>query len=203
MENYIKNLADAINKSDKSIAEISRKSKITRASIYHILNNKVTSVTPETINALCNALGYDIAYIMKPTEKKLGKRIPVLGAIPAGIPIEAVEEILDYEEITEDMAKTGEFFALKVKGDSMAPTINDGDIVIVKKQDDADSGKVCVVMVNGDDATLKRIKKEPNGLWLNPDNSYSEFKPTFYTNSEVENKPVRILGVIVELRRTF
>ena len=133
---------------------------------------------------------------------KKGIKIPVLGRIPAGIPIEAIQEIIDYEEIPEEMAKTGEYFALKVKGNSMSPEITDGEIAIVRKQDDADNGNICVVMVNGDEATLKRIKKSEQGLTLIPTNTI-EFSPTFYTNKEIENLPVRILGKVVETRKTW
>lgn len=91
--------------------------------------------------------------------QKLGYKIPVLGTIPAGIPIEAVEEILDYEEIPQEWATQGEYFGLKVKGNSMEPRIMNGDVVICRKQSDAESGNVCVIMVNGNDATLKQIKK--------------------------------------------
>lgn len=139
----------------------------------------------------------------KPEPKPKGKKIPVLGVIPAGIPIEAIEDILDYEEITEDMAKRGEYFALKVQGDSMLPTIKNGDIVIVRQQDDAESGKICVVMINGYDATLKEIKKDPNGIWILPHNPTSDFKPTFFTNKEIIETPVKIIGVAVEIRRSI
>lgn len=130
-------------------------------------------------------------------------RIPVLGTIPAGIPIEAIEEILDYEEISQDMAQKGNFFALKVRGDSMLPTIKDGDVVIVKQQDDCESGQICVVMINGFDATLKEIKKDPQGVWVLPHNSNCNFKPTFFSNKEVEEIPVRIIGIAVEIRRSL
>ena len=135
--------------------------------------------------------------------KPKGVKIPVLGTINAGLPIEAVENIIDYEEISRDMAAHGEYFALKINGDSMLPTVRDGDVVIIRKQDDADSGKICVVMINGNDATLKEIKKEPNGLWVLPHNPNSEFKPTFFSNHDVETIPVRILGVAVEIRRSL
>ena len=135
--------------------------------------------------------------------KNTGVKIPVLGTIPAGIPIEAIQDILDYEEISQELANTGEFFALKVQGDSMLPTIKDGDVVIIKKQEDADSGKICVVMINGFDATLKEIKKDTQGLWVLPHNANAEFKPTFFSAKEVDEVPVRIVGVAVEIRRSL
>ena len=160
-----------------------------------------------TLNKISELYNVSIDYLLgkEATSKnnKKGVKIPVLGSIPAGIALEAIEDILDYEEISEEQAHTGEFFALKVKGESMEPTIRNGDIIIFRKQEDADSGKICVVMINGNDATLKEIKKEPNGLWVLPHNPNSSFKPTFYSNEDVEKIPVRILGVAVEIRRSL
>lgn len=139
----------------------------------------------------------------KPLNESKGIKIPVLGVIPAGTPIEAVEDILDYEDISEDMARRGNYFALKVRGDSMLPTVKDGDVVIVRQQEDAESGQICVVMINGYDATLKEIKKEPNGIWILPHNPNSDFKPSFYSKEEIIKKPIRIIGVAVEIRRSL
>ena len=73
-------------------------------------------------------------------ESKSSVRIPVLGRVAAGVPIDAIEDVLDWEEIPEAMAATGEFFGLKIKGDSMQPRIAEGDVVIVRSQPDAESG---------------------------------------------------------------
>lgn len=131
-----------------------------------------------------------------------GVRIPVLGRVVAGIPIEAVEEILDYEEITPELAATGEFFALQVKGDSMLPKLEEGDIVIVKKQEDVETGDIAIVLVNGDEATIKQVKKVEGGIMLygfNPD----VYEPHFYSNRQIESLPVRILGKVIESRRSW
>lgn len=163
----------------------------------------------QTLKKLADFFNVSIDYLIGRNEnensnlKPKSVQIPVLGTIPAGIPIEAIQEVLDYEEISEDMASRGEYFALKVKGDSMLPTIKDGDIVIVKQQNDCESGQICVVMVNGFDATLKEIKKDPQGVWVLPHNSNCDFKPTFFSNKEVEEVPVRIIGVAVEIRRSL
>ena len=130
-----------------------------------------------------------------------GVWIPVLGRVAAGIPIEAIEDVEDYEEISLDVAKTGEFFALKIQGDSMEPRIKTGDVVIVKQQPDCDNGDVAVVLVNGLDATVKRIKKSPEGIMLIPTNS--AYEPMFYSNEDVKKLPVRIIGKEVELRAKF
>lgn len=137
----------------------------------------------------------------QPRDKK-GVRIPVLGRVVAGIPIEAVEEILDYEEITPELAATGEFFALQVKGDSMLPKLEEGDVVIVKKQEDVETGDIAIVLVNGDEATIKQVKKVNGGIMLygfNPD----VYEPHFYSNQQIEELPVRILGKVIESRRSW
>lgn len=137
----------------------------------------------------------------QPRDKK-GVRIPVLGRVVAGIPIEAVEEILDYEEITPELAATGEFFALQVRGASMEPTLRDGDIVIVKKQPTVDSGDIAIVLVNGNDATVKEIKESPAGVTLIGHN-VAVYTPHFYSNHDIESLPIQIIGKVVEMRRKF
>lgn len=124
--------------------------------------------------------------------------INVLGRVAAGIPINAVEDIIDTEEITDDLAKTGEFFGLKIKGDSMEPRICDGDVVIVRQQDDADSGDIVIALVNGDDAVCKRLVKYATSIALVSLNS--KYEPMMFTDEEIESKPVRIIGKVVELR---
>ncbi|WP_337544764.1 S24 family peptidase [Megasphaera sp.] len=139
--------------------------------------------------------------IIKEADQKVsrGVRIPVLGRVVAGIPIEAVEEILDYEEITPELAATGEFFALKIRGHSMEPRMMEGDVVIVRRQDDVESGDVAIVLVNGNEATVKRVKKQEEGITLIATNT-SVYEPHFYSNKEIAELPVRILGRVVELR---
>jgi len=127
--------------------------------------------------------------------------IPVLGSVPAGIPLEAIEDIIDWEEIPAAMCAGGkEYFALKVIGDSMYPDYLEGDTVIVRKTPCCDSGDVCVVYVNGYDATLKQVKLGDHGeITIIPRNP--TYPPRTYTKSEVEALPVSIAGVVVELRR--
>lgn len=136
-------------------------------------------------------------------EKSRSKGVPinVYGRVAAGVPIEMIEDIIDTEEITEEMARTGEFFGLQIHGDSMEPKISDGDIVIVRKQDDAETGETVIATVNGTDATCKRLKKYRDGIELIPTNP--GYEPMFYSNEEIEQKPVRIIGRVVELRAKF
>lgn len=137
----------------------------------------------------------------KSSPVRKGVRIPVLGYVPAGMPIEAIEDILDYEEITPEMARNGEHFALKIKGDSMIPNIMDGDIVIVRIQPDVESGETAIVKVNGDEATCKRVVKQKSGISIVANNP--SYEPIFFTNKEIEELPVTVIGKVVELRRSF
>ncbi len=137
----------------------------------------------------------------QPRDKK-GVRIPVLGRVVAGIPLDAIEEIIDYEEIPKSMATTGEFFALQVKGDSMLPTLKDGDVVIVKKQPTVDSGDIAIILVNGNDATVKEVKESPSGITLIGHN-VAVYTPHFYSNHDIESLPIQIIGKVIEMRRKF
>ena len=127
--------------------------------------------------------------------------INVLGRVAAGIPIDAVEEIIDTEEITEDMAKTGTFFGLQIHGNSMEPKFSEGDIVIVRQQDDAETDDIVIAIVNGDEATCKKLKKYHDGIVLISTNP--AYEPMYFSNKEIMDKPVKIIGVVKELRAKF
>lgn len=127
--------------------------------------------------------------------------INVYGTVPAGIPMEAIEDIVDTEEIPADWCRGGkQYFGLRVKGDSMYPKYLDGDTIIVRKQEICESGCDCVVYVNGYEATLKQIKLGSDGsLTLLPQNT--NYAPVTYTAQQVATLPIKIAGVVVELRR--
>ena len=128
-------------------------------------------------------------------------RIPVLGRVAAGVPISMVEDIIDFEEINDKIASLGEIFALSIKGDSMEPRILNGDVVIVHQQSDAESGDIVIATVNGDDATCKRLRKYRDGIELVPINP--AYSPMYFSNEDIENLPVKILGKVIELRGKF
>ena len=157
------------------------------------------------ISELARVLKVTEAYLMgweeKTPQTQQGLQIPVLGNVAAGIPISAVEDILDYEEVPQSWENQGEFFALRIKGDSMQPKMDDGDVVIVRQQSDANSGDTVIVLVNGDDATCKKLQKTENGIMLVSTNP--NYLPMFYSNEEIATKPVVILGKVVELRSKF
>lgn len=143
---------------------------------------------------------YGVSSVKNPA-KPNSIRVAVLGDVAAGIPIEAITDIVDYEEIDAALAKTGDFFGLRIKGSSMEPRMREGDVVIVRKQDTAESGETVVVLVNGDSATVKKIKYGPDGITLMPTNP--SYDPIFYSASEVGSLPVRVIGKVIELRAKY
>ncbi len=157
----------------------------------------------DKIELMANYFGIEKSDLVEEKKERIkkGVTINVVGRVAAGIPIEAIENIIDTEEITEEMAKTGDFFGLKIRGDSMEPKISDGDVVIVRKQEDAESGQIIIATVNGTDATCKRLRKYRDGIELISNNP--SYEPMFYSNKDIEEKPVRIIGRVVELRAKF
>lgn len=155
----------------------------------------------EKIQLLADYLGITTSQLLGEPYGTGVERIPVLGSIPAGIPVEAVEEILDWEEIPAEWTIGGrEYFGLKVKGDSMYPKYLDGDTVILRKQHICDTGDDCAILVNGNDSTLKQvILHEDGSLEIRPLNP--NYSPATYTPQQIAEMPVTIAGVVVELRR--
>lgn len=167
-------------KSSPKLSNIEKVAKYLDVSIDYLTGNTVTKIQNHA------------------TSK--GVRIPVLGRVVAGIPIDAIEGIIDYEEIPKGLAATGEFFALKIKDASMDPTFRTGDIVVVRKQSTVNSGDIAIVLVNGNEATVKEVKKSQAGITLIGHNVFV-YTPHYYANDEIETLPVRVIGKVVEMRR--
>lgn len=197
----IREKREAIGMTQEELAsKLGYKNKSSIAKIETGTNDIIQSKVVE----FANVLDTTVAYLMgwdNPTPSRKGVVVNVLGRVAAGIPIEAIEDIIDTEEIPEEMAKTGEFFGLQIHGDSMEPRMCAGDVVIVRKQDDAESGDVVIAMINGDDATCKRLRKYRDGIELISNNP--SYEPMFFSNQEIQEKPVRIIGKVVELRGKF
>ena len=196
-------------KSTRESLKLTKRELAKRIGVHESSINKyekgLVDIPLSKITELARVLNVTESYLMgwedddKETPQAI--KIPVLGTVAAGIPISAVEDILDYEEIPQSWQNQGEFFGLKIKGDSMKPDINDGDTVIVKQQSTANNGDVVIALVNGDDATCKKFEKLDNGIMLISNNS--EYSPMYFSNEEVTTKPVVIVGRVVELRRKF
>ena len=163
--------------------------------------------TTATIQKIADHLGVDPEVFWAEESKltrKEGVKIPVLASVGAGIPFDAIntfdaDDPDSWEEISKLEAKKGEYFALRIRGQSMEPLIRHGDIVIVRKQDDYADGDIVVVLVNGDEGVCKRLECRNNGgialISINP-----EYKPIVFTKDQIKNLPVRIMGRCVERR---
>lgn len=195
------------------IQELRKARKLSQAKLAQMLHVHQTAVSswesgakspnPETEKALADVFGVTIEYLRGYSDNPAaGNWIPVYGKVAAGLPIEAVEDIIDMEELSVDMVKDGaEYMGLQIHGESMQPKMSEGDVVIVRIQPDVESGEIAVVLVNGNNATCKKIKKTADGIYLlslNP-----AFEPIYYTREEIEKLPVTILGKVVELRAKF
>jgi SOS-response transcriptional repressor LexA len=129
-------------------------------------------------------------------------RIPILGTVSAGEPIETIEDICGYEYLDDRYENDGyRYFALKIVGDSMTPTIMNGDVVIVRQQPTVDSGQIAIVLVDGENATAKQIDISPSGITVIGHNA-AVFAPRFVPNTEVKAR-LQILGRVMEVRRRF
>ncbi len=195
-----------------SVDEVAEKLGKNRATIYRYESNDIENFPVGTLEPLAKILETTPAQLIGwhyddsenqdvNSNKSKAVKIPVLGDVAAGIPIEAVEDILDYEEIDEDLASKGEFFGLRIKGNSMSPRIQSGDVVIVRVQPDAESGDIVIAKVNGDDACCKKLQKHDEGISLislNP-----EYEPMFFSKKDIADLPVHIIGKVVELRGKF
>lgn len=214
-------LKDILKKlrSERNMSQASLASEL-KAGVSTVASWEVGKRFPsrENMEQLADIFNVDLAYLYGESEIRqrihidndgnamfsmdnLATKIPVLGRVAAGIPIQAITDIVDYEEIPTSLAKTGEFFALKIKGDSMEPKISDGDVVIVRQQDDAETGDTVIALINGDDAVCKRLRKYKEGLELISTNP--SYAPLYFDEETIKNKPVKIIGKVVELRTKF
>ena len=188
-----------------SVDDLAKRINKNRATIYRYEKGDIESLPTSILEPLAKALNtspeYLIGWVKTPINNNGSKVINVLGRVSAGTPLDAIEYVIDTEEITEELASTGSFFGLQIKGDSMEPRICDGDVVIVRQQSDAESGDIVIAMVNGDDAVCKRLKKYAGGIALISLNT--KYEPMMFSEAEIESKPVKILGKVVELRGKF
>ena len=195
------NLKQARSSRKLSQAALARMLSVSQQTIGSWEVNRTTP-PPEMIAKISKVLCVSTGFLLGATDNSPQVlRIPVLGHIPAGIPIEAIADVLDYEEAPLDWSAGGrEYFALKIKGDSMSPDYMDGDVVIFLAAEDCESGDDCAVIINGDDATFKKVIKHMDGIVLQPINT-GTYAPSFYSNAEISNLPVTVIGVAEEIRR--
>lgn len=223
-DTFANRLKKALDYNNMRPIDLANKAKISKAQISNYLKGSYKAKQDKlyTIAKILNVseawlMGYDVDMEREWIEEKSPSelsidnaryietttrtvKIPLLGKVPAGVPIEAIQDILGYEEIPASMLNSGEnYFALKIEGDSMYPEYMSGDVIIVKQQPDCSSGDDCIVMVNGDDATFKRVVKQEKNLILKPLNN--QYEPYVFSEYDIMTKPVKIIGIAIEVRR--
>lgn len=199
-------LKEARERSGYSQKALAAKLFISQQAYAHYETGK-SSPNPETLKRIAEVLEVSSDYLLSCDSRGWDEMnsdptwINVLGRVAAGIPIEAIEEIIDREQISDEMARSGKYIGLQIHGASMEPRMKEGDVVIVRLQDDCESGETVVAIVNGDEATCKILQKTPEGITLMSTNP--AYTPMFFSNKDIEEKPVRILGKVVELRAKY
>lgn len=205
--NRLRELRKKANLKQKDIANIAGVT-ISAVSQWESGKNNIDWRAATLLSEYLNATPEHILGEVDGTDKKenpnqgVSLRIPILSTVRAGNPVAAIEEIEGWEEIPISLAKTGEFVALRVKGNSMEPIIINGDIAIIRRQETIENGEVAVVTIGGDDATLKKVKLFKNEISLVPFNSF-EYEELRFSAHEIAELPVRIYGKLIEIRRKF
>ena len=156
----------------------------------------------DKISAIAKILGVSKSDLIEDENSVFNVGIPILGKIPAGSPLEAVQELYTVDHLKPPKGwkhNVNNYFALRVSGDSMLPEYDDGDIVVFQKNTASYSGKDCCVLIDNDDATFKRVTKNNNGILLEPLNIHnsSGFLPLQLTEEDCVSRSVQILGVAV------
>lgn len=202
-----------------SLREVDKLSDISYTHLNMIENGK-RNVTPALLRNLAQLYNVDYldlyekaGYIDLIEDEKKSKiktdilgnpvvPLPLVGSVKAGYNYLAQENWIGTVDVETSLVGDGRnYFALKVKGDSMAPVFVEDDIVIIKKQNDCENNEFAVVIINGDEGTLKKIKKTDNGIILQPLNP--AYGPVMYTKEEMETIPIIIVGVVKQLKREF
>ena len=212
-------LKQAMNLRGIKASELSEKAKIPKSAISQYLSG-LYEAKQKSIFKLANVLDVSEGWLMGldvPMErttdemlKKIGAiplsdidtvKIPILGTVKAGYDYLAQENIIDYIPFKVTGTDKENYYALNIVGNSMEPLFDDGDTVIVHKQDDFENGDNCVVLINGEEATVKKVYKGTTGIELKAVNPY--YPPRVFTKEEIKDLPVKVIGVVEKSIRNF
>lgn len=210
-ENFSYRLKKAMQIRNMKATELSEKAHIPKSAISQYLSG-LYEAKQKSIFKLANVLNISEAWLMGldvPMEETITEEsenpivsIPILKTIKAGYDYMAQENWEGTIDVDKELIQdTSEYFALKVKGDSMFPVLIENDIVIIKKQDDFENGDLVVAIINGDEATIKKGKKSNNNILLQPLNT--NYEPLIFTYDQIKTIPITILGIVKQLKREF
>ena len=220
----IKQLRGELGYTQQELADKLKKAKSTIA----MYENETRKPSLKVLKQLSNIFGCSVDYILGISEKrekdneselvinkdhiyeallKIANRdnkrlLPVLGTVKAGYNYLAQENIIDYIDPSMNIADPENYFGLIVKGDSMAPLFDEGDYLIVHKLDgEFSTNDIGIVLINGDEATVKKVVKTDTGIELHAFNPYYPAKK--FTYEEMEKLPVKVIGVVVRQIRNW
>ena len=181
--------------------ELAKKIGYTRTAIsaWEIGRNEPSNT--DTIK-LAEYFGVSTDYLLGKSDNRNSdipvSKIPILGTVKAGYDWLAEENIIDYITLKENIPNVDEYYALRITGDSMLPLLAEGDLVIVHDQDDVESGQTAVILINGEEATVKKVLKTNEGIELHAMNPYYPVKK--FTFEDMQRIPVKIIGRVREAK---
>jgi hypothetical protein len=149
-------------------------------------------------------MGYDTSMVNSTSTKLENNVVPIniFDGVVSDFNVLFPKNIIGTVDIEKSIINNGDnFFALKVKDDSMSPVFIENDIIVIKEQHDFENGDLVVAVINTNDITIKKVQKSDAGIVLQSFNPH--YAPLFFTHSDIENLPVRIIGVVKQLRREF
>lgn len=215
---FAQRFTELVNNSDYTLEEIGEHIGIkSKSTVSKYLSGDIKNVKSSIIANIADLFNVSPAWLAglsdeKYRETKLDKygrnviSIPLIGTVRAGYNYLAEQNWEGTRDIPKELAKTGDFFALRINGNSMFETLWDSDIVAVKKQNYAVDGNIAVVLINGDEATVKMFRKLDNGIKLMPLNrrinsetNEPYYEDLFFTEKEIETKPVQIIGIVKQI----
>lgn len=212
LEKFAKRFSDLIKNSNYDVPKLAEMLGLkSKSTIYRYMNGDMAPKIPTVkyaseifnVNPLW-LMGYDVPMKINNKIDELGNpvvEVPILGTVKAGYDYLAQENWIGTIDISKKLAETGEFFALKIHGDSMFPVFIENDTVVVRKQDDFENGDIVVALINGEEATVKKGKKSDNSILLQPLNT--KYEPLIFTKEEMKTIPVKIIGIVKKLDREF
>lgn len=201
MKQFVQNLRSVLAVRELSNNAFAKLMSVSPTTVSYWLNGK-NFPEMNRINQMSEVLNCSISELLPTDDAPKTVKIPVLGSVIAGIPISAITDILGYEEIPEHLARTGTFFGLRVKGNSMEPEMREDDILIVKKESTIENGAIGVVLFDGEDATVKKVMKSKEGITLVGYN-VTVYPPHFYSNNDIMEKRIQIIGHVIQIRRNL
>ena len=207
----MKKLKEIIKKRNLTLKELAERIHVTESTIS-MYENKKRQPTIDTLRDIADVLetttdkllGREVPNVEPVNINKKLIKIPIYGKIPAGVPVEMVDEsyVDDYIEMDAKLLRGSTvYFGLKVKGDSMFPEFRNGDVIIFRQQNNCENGDYCAVSISNTECTFKKVLKKESGITLMPLNP--NYDPMFFTKKEVINLPITILGVVKEVRRSY